>query len=168
MIDWYSAFLAATIALGLLATKQDRAAARIVCLATLASMLLVDNLTRQIVGAWKLAIPGTMETLTILCLLRWARNRTGYAQVVCLSVAWIAHLLCYVDCVTGSDLIYTHYESVLGFVSIAQFAFFHDTIGHNLRKLADWVRYLGASHVNFLRPSGVRYGILRNPHPPKV
>jgi hypothetical protein len=76
--DWYNAFLLAVFLLWAISTPRDRNALRIVLIASLASEVIVDNITHQIHGAWKLIIPGALEIATILALLKWARNPTGY------------------------------------------------------------------------------------------
>lgn len=138
MLDWYHLFLAAVFLLWLGATDADRNALRIVLAATISSLLLVDFVTSQISGAWKLVIPGALETGTVVALIRWTPNRSGYQQTACVMVAWLAHVLCFADIQLRTDIVYSHYEAVLGVVAMAQIAFFHDTYLHHLRRLGRW------------------------------
>lgn len=168
ILGWYVLFPLAVMFLWIVSTERDRMAARIVLIATLAGSLIVPTLSHQVTGAWKLVVPAMGETLTILCLLRWAPNRTGYAQAACLSVAWIAHFLCYVDIRCNTDVVYSRYETILAVVAIAQIAAFYDTIGHCLRGLVE--RFASFQSRNF---SGVRSAsgcnrVLRNPDIPKL
>jgi hypothetical protein len=167
-VTWYQPFLVAVALLWLFATERDRAAARIVLIASLASTFLVHAITVHITGAWKLVIPGAVETLTILCLLKWTRNRTGYTQAACLIVAWLAHFLCYVDLRLNTDVVYSHYETILAAVASAQIAGFHDTLRHNLRRLGAWSRTFQSNHMVHLRPASVHHPILRQPGSPEI
>jgi len=117
-----------------LSSSKDRNALRIVLIASLASEVIVDEITRQIASAWKLVIPGAVEIATILALLRWARNRTGYWQAGLLIVAWIAHVLCYVDCWLKTDIVYSRYEAILYSVSAGQLVTCYDTMRFNLNR----------------------------------
>ncbi len=138
MIDWYSFFILAVLCLWAVSTPRDRNTLRIVLIASMASDMIVDFITHQIHAPWKLVIPGLLETLTILALLKWARNRTGYLNVGCLCVAWLAHLLCYVDVWLKTDMIYSRYEEIIMAVAIGQLASFHDTISYNLGRAYTW------------------------------
>jgi hypothetical protein len=162
-IGWYLLFPLAIAFLWITATNRDRPAARVVLIATLGSILIVANVTHHIAGAWKLVIPGGIETLTILCLLRWARNRTGYVQAGCLVVAWFAHLLCYLDVTIATDIVYSRYETILAIVAFAQIAAFHDTIAHNLRGLVEgWRRLVYWAHIRHRYPDTLRASIRRD------
>lgn len=143
MPDLYHLFLALVFLLWLGSTAPDRNALRIVLCASLASWLVVDLITVRFDGAWKLVIPAAVETATILSLLRWACNRSGWKQVGALLVAWTAHVLCFADIQMRTDWIYSRYETVLGCVSAAQLLLFHDTYIHHLRRLGRW---WGAQH----------------------
>lgn len=161
-MDWYHLFLGAIVLLWWGATPRDRNAARIVLIATVTSESLVDFVTRGISGAEKLTVPGAMETITILALLRWAPNRTGYLNCAALSAAWVAHLLCYLDCTTGSRMVYDQYELIIGGVALAQLLAFHETAVHLLRRLMASIS--GYGRVPDFRPTGVRAALLPNPN----
>jgi len=130
MLDWYQLFIGCVLILWALSTPQDRNALRIVLIASLASEGIVDFITRQIHAPWKLVIPGAVETLTIIAMLSWARNRTGYLQAGLLFVAWIAHLLCYLHLKTGGQLpfFYDNYEAIIQVVAVGQLAVCYDTL----------------------------------------
>jgi hypothetical protein len=138
MIDWYYLFVLVIALVAIGSTPFDRAASRIVLAATLASWALVDLVTVHLYGAWKLCVPGMIETLTILSLLRWAQKPSRYYQSACLVVAWLAHVLCFVDLGLGTDIVYTRYEAILACVAVAQIAFFHDTYLHQIRRMGRW------------------------------
>ena len=94
---------------------------------------------RGITAPAKLIAPSTVEFLTILALLRWARNQTGFIMAGLLGVAWGAHLTCYLDLLMGTNLIYDQYETVLGLVAVGQIAVCHDSFRHNFIALRDAV-----------------------------
>jgi hypothetical protein len=168
VLDWYQLFLAALTVLWLCSTPGDRNALRIVLVASVGSALLVDGITRNIVAAWKLAIPGGVETVTILCLLKWAQTRAGALQAALLTVAWLTHLLCYVDVIAGSDLVYSRYEMILSLVSCAQLAAFHDTLTHIVRGLVAWWGAFRACHSGPVFSASLRHHLLRGPRVPRV
>lgn len=134
MIDWYTLFIACTLLLWIGSSPRDRNALRILLIASLFSAAIVDGFTHQIEGSWKLIIPGAMETLTVLALLKWARNRTGIMQAGLLVFAWLAHFLCYVDITLKTDLVYSRYEAILFWVSVGQLATCYDTMRFNLNR----------------------------------
>lgn len=137
MLDWYHLFTLAILLLWAGSTPTDRNALRIVLLATLTSWLLVDFGTSRLTGAWKLCVPGAVETVTILALLRWG-GRTGCYQVGCLVIAWLAHVLCFADIMRQTDVVYSQYEAILAGVAAAQIALFHETYLHHIRRLGHW------------------------------
>lgn len=154
MFDWYDGFLALVLLLWWGATARDGRAIRIVALATIASALLTPLVTDRIAGAWKLAIPGAVETLTIIALIQWARTRSGLLQVGALLLAWLAHLLCLLDVLFGSNLVYDRYETVLLLVAALQIAACHDTLKHHGRRMLAACRSTPAAHRDgFYRPS---------------
>lgn len=129
-MNWYLAFFAAVFLLWVFSSQKDRMAARVILLATVGSFLLTEGLTRGFNGPEKLIFPGLVETLTILLLLRFSPNRTGYTQAGLLVIAWTAHFLCYLDLMANTDIVYSSYENVLLFVAVGQIIAFHDTILH--------------------------------------
>lgn len=167
-MNWYPCFTFVVLLLWLFSSPRDRIALRIVLIATIGSFVLTEGVTRHITAPWKLLFPGAVETATILCLLRWARNRTGLMQAGCLVVAWFAHIFCYFDVILGTDLVYSSYETVLGAVAVAQLVAFHDTISHNLRRLGRWLDTLRLRRAGDLRPAGVRSALLPDPRAPRL
>ena len=159
---WYQPFMFAVALVWFFATGRDRPAARVILVATIASFLLVELVTRHITGAWKQVFPGAVETLTILALLRWARGRTGLVQAACLAVAWLAHLLCYLDVKLGTNMVYDHYRALIGLVSLAQILAFHDTLTFNLRRLAACAGSLGIAHSRAVPAASVSHSLLRD------
>ncbi len=134
-MDLYQTFIAAVFVLWIFSTPRDRNALRIVLIASLASEVIVDEITRPIHGAWKLVIPSGVEFITILALLKWARNRTGILQASLLVIAWLAHLLCYADIALKTDLVYSRYETIIYLVSAGQLATCYDTMLFNLSRI---------------------------------
>lgn len=155
-IDWYFVFMSLVLVLWAFASPRDRNALRIVLIASLASEVIVDGITCHINGAAKLAIPGCVEILTILALFKWSKNRTGIMQSGLLMIAWLDHFLCYIDCLTKTDIVYSRYETILLWVSVGQLAAFYDTLRFNLCRLRDkaaaWaddiLGVLGARHIS--------------------
>jgi hypothetical protein len=154
---WYHAFIVCVFLLWLASTSRDRNALRIVLIASLVSEVVVELVTHQIHGAWKLAIPGALETLTILAMLHWARNRTGYLQASLLIVAWLAHLICYVDIIARTDWIYSRYEIIIQMVAVGQLAACYDTLIFHAGRLANSFR---AGCVERLFPARTRASLL--------
>lgn len=117
---------------------------RVVLIASLASEVIVHGITHHIHGSWKLVIPGAVEVLTILAMLQWSRNRTGYIQVCLLTIAWLSHLLCYVDVVLKTDIVYSRYETILMCVAVGQLAACYDTMHFNFCRACDSANALWA------------------------
>ena len=161
MLTWYHLFIVGVVLLRCGATPRDRNALTVVLAATIASWLLVTFVTHGITGPWKLAIPGAVETATIWALLRWSRGRTGWAQVALVAVAWMTHLLCYIDLQTGMNMVYDNYGTILGVVSALQLAACYDTILHHLRRLSRWVAS-GASRRDTVLDTGVPAGVFHH------
>lgn len=143
-----------------LSTRRDRAALWIVTISNLVGWLLVIFVTRQIHAPWKLAIPAAGETLTILALVTIGQNRSAYFQAVLLLIAWLAHVLCYVDCQTGSSLVYDHYEQILAGVALAQLLGFHDSALNACRVIQRWV-HLWATGGRFVSPASSGSAMVR-------
>lgn len=148
ILDWYLCFIAAVLVLWAISTPQDKAALRIVLIASLVSEALVDFITSQIHGSWKLVIPGALEVLTILALMQWAKNRTGYLNSGLLCIAWLAHILCYVDLWLKTDIVYSRYEAVIQLVALGQLASCYDTVQHNLGRAYLWASGLRRVHAS--------------------
>lgn len=168
MIPWYLLFMAALLLLWWGAVPADRKVVRIILAATVVSWLSVELVTSRFIGAWKLAIPAAVETGTILCLMVWSRNRSGFKQAACVLAAWFAHVLCFADLRLGTDLIYSNYEAALVSVSAAQLVAFHETYLHHLRRIGSWWSNLGASRPGLVRASGVSAPAFQSPRPPRV
>ena len=133
----YFLFVGCLLFLLIFATKQDKASLWIILTASIVGILMVVFITRQIRAPWKLVIPGTEETLTILALLGIGRNRTAYIQAVLLLIAWCAHLQCYLDLIWNTNVVYDHYEQIIASVAVLQLLGFHDTwfsIGRSVQK----------------------------------
>jgi hypothetical protein len=160
---WYEIFLACVLVLWALSTPRDRNALRIVLIASLFSEGVVELVTHQITGAWKLAIPGAVETLTIVALFQWARNRTGYLQISLLSVAWLAHLLCYFDVLFKTDLVYSRYEAIIQTVAVGQLAACHDTVFSFLGRCRAGIESLRARSGVGVPVASLRPDLLPNP-----
>lgn len=161
MIDWYHCFIAAVFILWAISTPRDKNALRIVLIASLTSEVMVDEITQQIEGAWKMIMPGALEIATILAMLKWARNRTGYLQAGLLVIAWVAHLLCYVDFTLKTDLVYSKYEGIIFWVSVGQLATCYDTMYFNLSRIP--LPRVFFAPVGFWRisPASLRLGVSR-------
>ncbi len=139
MISLYQAFILCVIALRLVATPKDRNALSIVLVASFVSTLLVHLVTYRIHAPWKLLIPGMVETFTIIAMLQWSRNLTGYLQSCCLTVAWLAHFLCYLDVVLKSDMVYSRYEGIIQLVAVAQILVCYETIARCGSLVLSWL-----------------------------
>lgn len=159
-MTWYQTFILLVIALRLVAAPRDRNALSIVLVASFVSTLLVNFVTREITAPWKLAIPGAVETLTILAMFHWARNRTGYLQAACLVVAWAAHALCYLDIALKTDLVYSRYESIIQLVAVAQILAFYDTFARCGGAAADWIGSFRLGGDRGVRVAGMHDSVL--------
>ncbi len=115
---------------------------------------------RQIAGAWKQVIPGATEALTVIALLQWAKGRTATLNVGCICIAWVAHVMCYLDVFWGTDYIYSHYETVIQIVAVAQLFTFHATVTYCGSAVAGWV-----SSFSLWRPRIVCVASVRPPVP---
>lgn len=146
-MSWYLAYLHLVALLWVFSAPSDRNALRILLIAGVGSFLLA-RATHSIIAPWKLVLPASVESLTILALLRWSRNRMGYTQIALLVCAWITHVLCYTDLITGSNLVYDNYEAILGAVAIGQLLACYDTVYHN------WLLVRGA-FLRWNRPDSV-------------
>jgi len=159
-VNWYPAYILVLIALRIWATPRDRNALSIILVASFFSTLLVHFVTHEITGAWKLAVPGAVEVLTITALMTLSPNRTGLLQSCCLLVAWSAHALCYLDIVWQTDIVYSRYETVLSLVAIFQIIACYDTLAHCGRAVAAGVAAVLFGGGRGLRHSGVRDSVL--------
>lgn len=162
-MNWYPYFMACLLILWVASTEKDRPALRVILAATLASHFLVAVITRHIPGIWKLSVPATVETLTILALYRFAWGRTALIQVIALLFAWVTHALCFADLKLGTDLVYSKYEIILLVVAIVQVLAFHDTIRSIAIRLAAVVGVRGMGHPRTAGATGV--GIDSGKHP---
>lgn len=159
-MDWYASFLVVVFLLWLASTPRDRNALRIILIASLASEVLVELVTVHINAAWKLAIPGAVETLTILALLQWARNRTGYRQALLLTIAWLAHALCYLDIALGTDAVYSRYEAIIQLVAVAQILACYDTIARCGSAVVAWISAVRDGSGGSLRVASLYHRLL--------
>ncbi len=159
-MDWYQTFILVILFLWLVSTPRDRDALRVVLIASLFSEVIVDFITHNIHGAWKLAIPGAVEVLTIVSLLTWAKGPTGFAQAYLLLIAWLAHVLCYLDVAMKTDLVYSRYETIIQLVAVAQIIAFHDTLASCGRGLVALFGSVRPSRYVGLHLAGVRHRVL--------
>ena len=135
-------------------------------IASLVSEVLVDFVTSHISGSWKLIFPSTLEVLTIVALLTWAKNRNGYTQVGLLLGAWITYIMCYLHLELGGHLpfFYNHYESIIKVVAVGQLAACYDTLhtvavrmyhaASNLRFGGRWILRDSTLRASFLHGKG--------------
>ena len=151
-MDWYAIFMACIFLLWAFSSPRDRNALRIVLIASLVGEVSADWVMPRVSDQWRQVLPSTIEVLTFLALLRWARNRTGYANAALVSVAWGAHVLCCADIFWNTDLVYSSYITIIQLVAVGQLATFHETFAHIYRAGLDWV---SAHRVGRLRSSHV-------------
>lgn len=162
-MDWYLAYLLALALLWAFSSLRDRTALRVLLIAGVGSHLLMASL-RWMDAPWKLVFPALVETITILALLRFSPNRTAFMQVGLLLIAWTAHALCYYDLATGKDIIYSHYETVLGWVAIGQLLACYDTLRHNWNSLVAFL----AGRGRVVRLARGHASILHSPGRPSI
>lgn len=173
-MSWYPSFLAAVLLIFLLSTKRDRAAAGIVLVASVISypeILFVSwfvNANYQPQEQWmtRMMSAAAFELVTIMALWHWARGRTGYIQMVCLSVAGLAHILSWAGYLIGTHLLYWKHSTVILVVALVQIAGFHDTLIKGALRLRGYVNTLRSFRGRSLRPSGLHAQLLRNPRLP--
>ncbi len=168
MFSWYQVFILAVIGLRVVASPRDRNALSIILVASFVSTLLVNFVTREIHAPWKLVFPATVETLTIIAMLTWAKNRTGYMQAVCLLVAWLAHVLCYLDIALGTDLVYERYEALIQLVAAAQILVCYDTLARCGGLIVDWFNSVRDGGGVGLRVAGMHHSLLHGEAAPVV
>lgn len=159
-MDWYASFLFCVFLLWIASAPRDRNALRIILIASLVSEVLVELVTKQIIAPWKLAIPGAIETLTIMAMLQWARNRTGYMQAALLCIAWLAHAGCYLDLLLKTDMTYSRYEAIIQLVAVAQILACYETLARCGGAVASWVASLRAGGGRGLSVAGMRHSVL--------
>lgn len=157
MTGWYPLFFALVVLFWAFSSPRDRNALRIVLLATIVSFLITEGFTRHIVWAGKLIVPASVETLTILALLTWARNRTGYMQAGLLGIAWLAHALCFYDLQMNTNLVYDNYSQILFWVGVGQLLACYDSVFYNYRAFIGWANRgrtvrLASHHASALHP----------------
>lgn len=164
--DPYLLYLLAAVLLLWGATHRDRAALGVVVGASVVSWLLVTFVTRSILSPWKLVVPGAVETLTIISLLRWSRGRTCWLQIALVSVAWLTHVLDYLDLVLGTNMVYDNYGGILWSVSLLQLLACYDTYLLLLRRFGRWWFDVGNHRAVTVRGAGLASPLLHHPRPP--
>lgn len=92
---------------------------------------------------WTLLPFSCIELVTIVTLLALTYYRLGCLQCFALSAAVVAHLLCYLDLVTGSNMVYDRYETYLVIIALAQLALGTDDLMQLFRRLAQLARPAG-------------------------
>lgn len=167
-IHWYTAWTFCVFALWLASTPKDRVSLRIILIASIVSWVLVDFVTRPIPGAWKLVIPGAVEVATIGALMQWGRNRTAYIQVVLLLVAWLAHIVCWIDVIHGTDYIYSNYDILIQAVAVGQLIACYDTLLSAPARTLAYCRQLRGGGFGGIRTASPSCGVLHRARPPKV
>lgn len=166
MIGWYQAFFISVMVLWFFASPRDRMALRIVGIAAILSELMKYGITVHIAGAWKLVVfNGAGEALTMLALLKWAPNRTGYWQAACVLIALAVQLGNYVGIELGWITDYARYVIVIKAVALLQIIGFYDTAVYNLRRISLLMESSRHSRVDPLRAGIVRSRLLHDPHP---
>ncbi len=167
-MNWYFYFVASVLLLWGFSSPRDRNALRIILLATLASLLITEGVTRQITGSWKLVVPATVEALTIIALLRFSKNLTGYLQAGLLGIAWATHVLCYIDLRAGTNLVYDDYERILGVLAMGQILACHDTFAHIASRVVALVESLRRHSVRGVSAASLSSDLLRDTRPKGV
>lgn len=124
---WYYCFVAMIALIAWHSTECDRRAAVIVAAATAAGIWAYGILSGFESASWKLAVYAGIEAATFIALVVCG-GRSCYWQASSVFVAWVAHLLCWVDIHAGTSVIYGTYENALALVALAQIAGFHDTL----------------------------------------
>lgn len=135
---WSYVFLILTAFIWLRATKCDKMAAQITFFMTLTSSLVVIFITVHITSYWKLLIPTTIELITVLALLYYTPNRTGYFLALSLIVAGLTDISCILDIIFVTNYVYDQYERIIAAVAICQILAFYDTISYNFHQLGHW------------------------------
>jgi hypothetical protein len=167
MTDWYHWFLLCALILWTQSTPQDRSALRILLIASLASEVITELVTDNMPYAESLVIPCSVEILTAFSFLRWAKNRTGYMQIRILAVAWIAHILCYVDTWLKTDLVYSRYEIIIQMVAAGQLAACNDTLFSIAGRIRSFINSFRVGCSQHLFPARHRAGLLPSGRPPR-
>lgn len=168
MFDCYYLFILAFVLLWIGSTRADRGAVRVVLIATLASWAIKEFFTSGITSPWKLVVPCSVEAMTILSLLKWARNPSGWRQIDLLVVAWFAHFLCLLDLLLVTDMVYSLYEWILTAVTASQVLAFYDTIEHNLDRFFGWVGRLVSGRSDALDHRGPVAPLGHHPRSPGI
>jgi hypothetical protein len=158
-MGWYPSYLILVAVLWAFSSQKDRNSLRIILIAGVASYLITLGI-HGVTSPWRLIVPATIETATIIALLKWANNRQGLTQVALLVIAWAAHLLCYFDLMAGTNIVYDAYEKILLGVAVGQILACHDTVLSNVLAIRDALFRLGgrgdlhpaSGHASVLHP----------------
>jgi len=157
-MGWYPLYLIGVFILWGISSPRDRNSLRILLLSGVGAFLLTKGIS-GVHAPWKLIVPATVESLTIVALLHFSPNRTAFMQVGLLAIAWASHLTCYFDLMTGSNVVYDNYERILFGVGVCQLVACYDSIRFQWNSLTSlWVGRGGDFH-----PSGRVASVLHNP-----
>ena len=159
-MSWFPFYLLALVALRCFAPARESKMLSILLVAGICSTVLAHTVMPQIHASWKLAIPGAVETLTIMSLVTMANHsRQSFFQVILLLIAWWCHLQCFADIQNNTNVVYDNYELVLGAVAIGQLLVCHDTIRHIVCSVVELFRF---PRNRIIRPASVSADILRS------
>ena len=160
-MSWFPFYLLALVGLRCFATSREKTVLSILMVAGGGSTVLANTVMPMIHDSWKLAIPGAVETLTILSIVTMApHSRITFFQVILLLISWCVHLQCYRDCENNTNVVYDNYEKILAAVAVGQLLAFYDTwfnIGRNLQRWA----HLWADGGRFVSPASRSAGVVR-------
>lgn len=174
MIGWYLCYMLALFVLLLISSQRDRRALRVLFGAAILSELLKYGMPDYSPRSWEtvarelVSFNAPVEALTFLMLLKWAKNRTGHMQEVCVAGALVAHLIAFLAIKMELFIIYPRYLTVIKLIALVQLVAFHDTVGYNLRRLSLLMESVRHSRVDALRAGVVHPDLLHDPHPPRL
>jgi hypothetical protein len=158
--EWFSWYLIAVLVLWGISTAKDRNMVRVLVVAAIAAEVMKYGITVHIHGAWKLLFPATLELLTVWAMLRWSSGISATIQVLLLSAAWFAHVICFLDVVGNTDSIYSHYETALLIVAVGQILACYDTWKHIGSRIYNALRVGGRSDMPAVSNAALRPAVL--------
>ena len=166
---WYHLFLAACLLLALFGEPAQRRLWFIIMTATILSMLMGVMGLDRVTSHWKLIPYAGLEAATIAALYGLAWCSPSRLQAIVLTVAWLVHVTCWIDCEFGTSIIFDHYVQALQGIAVAQLL-----IGWRgfLRMATMVIRYMGAAGEipglgPLLDPSGADRVVLHPPQSPR-
>jgi len=159
--EWYSPFLIGVLVLWGFSTAKDRNMLRVLAAASVAAEVMKYGMTVHIHGAWKLLFPATLELMTLWAMLRWATGRTALIQAVFLCIAWACHVICFLDIMFGSDIVYSNYETALLTVAVGQLLACYDTMRSVAIRVYNALRITGHPDLRGVPAPVLRNSVLR-------